>query len=42
MNTQKLHINPLVAQFDVLTYLRDWLIHHIHVKDAKLYSLVSA
>jgi len=38
---EELHINPLVAQFDVLTYLRDWLIHHIHVEDAKLYTLVS-
>lgn len=32
----ELHDNPLVAQFDVLTYLRDWLIHHIRVEDAKL------
>lgn len=39
---EELHDNPLVAQFDVLSYLRDWLIHHIHVEDAKLRSLVSA
>ena len=39
---EELHANPLVAQFDVLSYLRDWLIHHILVEDAKLRSLVSA
>jgi len=39
---EELHTNPLVAQFDVLSYLRDWLIHHIRVEDAKLGSLVSA
>jgi hemerythrin-like metal-binding protein len=39
---EELHDNPLVAQFDVLSYLRDWLIHHIRVEDAKLRSLVSA
>jgi hemerythrin-like metal-binding protein len=38
---EELHDNPLVAQFDVLAYLRDWLIHHIRVEDAKLRSLVS-
>jgi hemerythrin-like metal-binding protein len=36
---EELHANPLVAQFDVLTYLRDWLIHHIRVEDAKLREL---
>jgi len=36
---EELHANPLVAQFDVLTYLRDWLIHHIRVEDAKLVEL---
>lgn len=36
---EELHANPLVAQFDVLTYLRDWLIHHIRVEDAKLIEL---
>ncbi len=35
----ELHINPLVAQFDVLAYMRDWLIHHIRVEDAQLASL---
>jgi hemerythrin-like metal-binding protein len=39
---EELHANPLVAQFDVLSYLRDWLIHHIRVEDAKLRSLVSS
>jgi hemerythrin-like metal-binding protein len=39
---EELHANPLVAQFDVLAYLRDWLLHHIRVEDAKLRSLVDA
>lgn len=39
---EELHDNPLVAQFDVLSYLRDWLIHHIRVEDAKLRTLISA
>ena len=39
---EELHANPLIAQFEVLSYLRDWLIHHIRVEDAKLFSLVSA
>ena len=37
---EELHANPLVAQYDVLAYLRDWLIHHIRVEDAQLSSLV--
>lgn len=36
---EELHLNPLVAQFDVLSYLRDWLIQHIRIEDAKLRSL---
>ncbi len=36
---EELHANPLVAQFDVLAYLRDWLVHHIRVEDAKLRAL---
>lgn len=36
---EELHANPLVAQFDVLSYLRDWLINHIRVEDAKLVEL---
>ena len=39
---EELHSNPLVAQFDVLLYLRTWLVSHIQVEDAKLRSLVSA
>lgn len=36
---EQLHANPLVAQFDVLSYLRNWLIHHIRVEDAQLTAL---
>lgn len=36
---EELHANPLVAQFDVLAYLRDWLIHHIRIEDAQLVEL---
>jgi hemerythrin-like metal-binding protein len=39
---EEMHANPLVAQFDVLTYLRDWLVHHIRVEDAQLRSLTKA
>ncbi len=39
---EELHANPLVAQFDVLTYLRDWLINHIRVEDAQLVRLARA
>ena len=38
---EELHVNPLTVQFTALLYLRDWLIHHIQVEDAKLRSLVS-
>ena len=38
---EELHDNPLVAQFDVLSFLRNWLIHHIRVEDSKLRSLVN-
>ena len=38
---EELHDNPLVAQFDVLSYLRDWLIHHIRVEDVKLRALLN-
>jgi hemerythrin-like metal-binding protein len=37
---EELHANPLVAQFDVLCYLRDWLVKHILVEDIQLRSLV--
>jgi hemerythrin-like metal-binding protein len=36
----ELHRNPLTTPFDVLIYLRDWLIQHIRVEDAKLSELV--
>ncbi len=39
---EALHDNPLVAQFDILSYLRDWLIHHIRVEDAGLRLLTFA
>lgn len=39
---QELHANPLVAQFDILLYLRTWLVSHILIEDAKLRSLVNA
>ncbi|MGR9014248.1 MAG: bacteriohemerythrin [Gammaproteobacteria bacterium] len=39
---EELHANPLVAQFDVLSYLRDWLVKHILLEDIQLRSLVSA
>lgn len=35
----ELHANPLVAPFDVLAYLRNWLIHHISIEDAQLVAL---
>ena len=36
---QELHINPLTAPFDILTYLRDWLVKHILVEDMQLRQL---
>ena len=36
----ELHRNPLTTPLDVLTYLRDWLVHHIRDEDAKLKDLV--
>lgn len=39
---EELHANPLVAQFDVLSYLRDWLVKHILVEDIQLRSLLRA
>jgi hemerythrin-like metal-binding protein len=38
---EELHNSPLTAQFDVLVYLRQWLIHHIREEDAQLRELVS-
>ena len=39
---EELHANPMVAQFDVLAYLRNWLIGHIRVEDAQLVALTRA
>jgi len=36
----ELHNNPLTAQFEVLIYLRNWLVKHIVQEDARLYELV--
>lgn len=36
---EELHANPFVTQFDVLSYLRDWLINHILIEDAQLIEL---
>lgn len=36
----ELHVNPLTAQFEMLTYLRDWLINHIQYEDTKLRELL--
>jgi hemerythrin-like metal-binding protein len=36
---EELYQNPLVAQFDILTYLRDWLISHIRDEDTQLAAL---
>ncbi len=38
----ELHDNPLTAQFDVLVYLRDWLVAHIRYEDAQLRELSAA
>jgi len=38
---EELHNNPLTAQFDVLVYLRNWLVHHIREEDAQLRDLVN-
>jgi hemerythrin-like metal-binding protein len=37
----ELHNNPLTTPFDVLSYLRDWLIQHIVHEDAQLKALVT-
>lgn len=40
--SEEMHFNPLTAQFDMLAYLREWLLKHIRVEDAQLRSLVVA
>lgn len=37
--TEELHQNPLIAQFEILVYLRDWLISHIRDEDSMLAAL---
>lgn len=37
---EELHSNPLTAQFEMLAYLRDWLVKHIQHEDIKLRELV--
>jgi hemerythrin-like metal-binding protein len=37
---EELHQNPLIAQFEVLVYLRDWLIAHIRDEDTQLSALI--
>lgn len=39
---EELHANPLITQFDVLSYLRGWLVHHIKEEDTQLCSLAMA
>ncbi len=39
---EELHANPMVAQFDALAYLRNWLVNHIRVEDAQLVALTRA
>lgn len=39
---EELHETPLTAQYDVLTYLRSWLVQHIVQEDAQLQALVAA
>lgn len=36
----EMHGNPLTAPFDILVFLRDWLISHIRDEDTKLRALV--
>lgn len=37
---EELHQNPLIAQFEILVYLRDWLVAHIRDEDTQLCALV--
>lgn len=37
---EELHENPLTAPYDMLTFLREWLVHHIRYEDAQLRSLI--
>lgn len=37
---EELHQNPLIAQFEILVYLRNWLVAHIRDEDTQLSALV--
>ena len=37
---EELHQNPLIAQFEILVYLRNWLVAHIRDEDTLLSALV--
>ena len=37
---EELHQNPLIAQFEILIYLRDWLVAHIRDEDTQLSALI--
>jgi len=39
---EELHINPLVAQVEIMTFLREWLVAHIRFEDAQLRTLTTA
>jgi hemerythrin-like metal-binding protein len=36
---EELHHNPLIVQFEVMPYLREWLVGHIQYEDAQLRAL---
>ena len=38
---EELHYNPMIVQFEVMPYLREWLVEHIQYEDAQL-SVLSA
>lgn len=38
---RELHDNPLTAHFEILEYLKEWLVRHILYEDAKLSELVT-
>lgn len=39
---EELHLNPLIAQVEVMTFLREWLVAHIRFEDAQLRTLTTA
>lgn len=38
---EELHTNPLIAQIEVMTFLKEWLVAHIRFEDARLNSLLT-